>query len=125
MNKLSSQNRASLIRLASSLPAGDETRKAILAGLKKAEEDVNDLHKEAFNKKAASWKVDPKPGNSYTLGSRNHTWKSTFKGWALEGGEPHMHWVDEDGTVWEAYLYNGVVSVGSSADTLKILGKAP
>lgn len=35
MNKISSQDRASLIRLASSLPAGDETRKAILAGLAK------------------------------------------------------------------------------------------
>ena len=33
MNKLSSQDRSALIRLASSLPAGDETRKAILAGL--------------------------------------------------------------------------------------------
>ena len=36
MNKLSSQDRSALIRLASSLPAGDETRKAILAGLKVA-----------------------------------------------------------------------------------------
>jgi len=36
MLKLSSQDRASLIRLASSLPAGDEIRKAILAGLKVA-----------------------------------------------------------------------------------------
>lgn len=35
MNKLSSQDRASLIRLASSLPAGDENRKTILAGLVK------------------------------------------------------------------------------------------
>ena len=33
MTKLSSQDRAALIKLASSLPAGDETRKAILAGL--------------------------------------------------------------------------------------------
>ena len=35
MNKLSSSDRSSLIRLASSLPAGDQTRKAILAGLQK------------------------------------------------------------------------------------------
>ena len=35
VNKLSFQDRASLIKLASSLPAGDETRKAILAGLSK------------------------------------------------------------------------------------------
>jgi len=33
MNKLSSQDRSSLIRLASSLPAGSSERKAILAGL--------------------------------------------------------------------------------------------
>ena len=33
MNKLSSQDRAALIKLASSLPAGSEERKAILAGL--------------------------------------------------------------------------------------------
>ena len=35
MNKLSSQDRSALIKLASSLPAGDETRKAILSGLSK------------------------------------------------------------------------------------------
>lgn len=34
MNKISSQDRASLIRLASSLPAGSPEKKAILAGLK-------------------------------------------------------------------------------------------
>ena len=123
MNKISSSDRSALIKLASTLPSVSPERKAILAGLQKvASEGL--LPKEAFDKKAASWKVNPKPGNSYTLGSRNHTWKSTFKGWALEGGEPSMHWVDEDGTVWEAYLYNGVVSVGSSADPLKVLGKA-
>ena len=35
MNKISSQDRSALIRLASSLPEGDETRRAILAGLTK------------------------------------------------------------------------------------------
>lgn len=35
MKKISSQDRSSLIRLASSLPAGDEKRKVILAGLSK------------------------------------------------------------------------------------------
>ena len=34
MNKISSQDRSALIRLASSLPAGNPTRKAILAGLR-------------------------------------------------------------------------------------------
>lgn len=41
MNKLSSQDRAALIRLASSLPAGDETRKAILAGLRVAQREYH------------------------------------------------------------------------------------
>jgi len=36
MNKISKQDRIALIRLASSLPKGDENRRAILAGLKKA-----------------------------------------------------------------------------------------
>lgn len=35
MNKLSSQDRSSLIRLASAMPKGSEERKAILAGLSK------------------------------------------------------------------------------------------
>ena len=35
MNKISSQDRSALIRLASTLPEGDETRRAILAGLTK------------------------------------------------------------------------------------------
>ena len=35
MNKISSQDRSALIRLASGLPVGDENRKAILAGLSK------------------------------------------------------------------------------------------
>ena len=37
MTKISSQDRAALIRLASSLPVGDQNRKAILAGLQKVE----------------------------------------------------------------------------------------
>ena len=36
MTKISSSDRSALIRLASSLPAGNPTRKAILAGLKVA-----------------------------------------------------------------------------------------
>ncbi len=36
MNKFSSQDRSSLVRLASSLPQGDGLRRAILSGLKKA-----------------------------------------------------------------------------------------
>jgi hypothetical protein len=36
MNKISKADRAALIKLASSLPKGDESRRAILAGLKNA-----------------------------------------------------------------------------------------
>ena len=43
MNKISSADRSALIRLASSLPAGDPNRKVILAGLKKAKESVDGL----------------------------------------------------------------------------------
>lgn len=43
MNKLSSQDRAALIRLASSLPAGDPNRKVILAGLSHGSKRVSDL----------------------------------------------------------------------------------
>ena len=39
MNKLSSQDRSALIKLASSLPAGSPERKAILASLKEAAGD--------------------------------------------------------------------------------------
>ncbi len=81
------------------------------------------LSKTAFEKKAVTWKVDPKPGGTYILRYRNQTWNSTFKGWTLEGGEPRMHWVDTDGMDWEAYLYDGRVSVGTSADPLNVLGK--
>jgi len=62
-------------------------------------------------------------GGTYILSYRNQTWNSTFKGWTLDGGEPSMNWVDTDGRSWEAYLYRGVVSVGTSADPLSVLGK--
>lgn len=45
MNKLSSDDRSSLLRLASSLPKGDGARRAILAGLKKAAEGQPDPKK--------------------------------------------------------------------------------
>ena len=45
MNKLSSQDRSALIRLASSLPAGNPNRKAILAGLKTASSVMTDPKK--------------------------------------------------------------------------------
>ena len=43
MDKIVSQDRSSLIKLASGLPKGSEERRAILAGLKKARMDVNTL----------------------------------------------------------------------------------
>ena len=58
MNKLSSSDRSSLIRLTSSLPAGEEKRKAILAGL---------AGKTASSKTAAQLKGGPPPSETVEL----------------------------------------------------------
>jgi hypothetical protein len=71
-----------------------------------------------------SWKVFPKVGKSYRLGYRTQTFEASFKGWTIENGEPYMNWVDlKSGDEWSAYIYDGVVSVGSSADPLKVYGE--
>ena len=61
-------------------------------------------------------------GQTYRVGYRNNSWSSTFMGWTIEDGQPKMNWEDEDGSSWQAYLYNGQFAVGSSADRLEILG---
>lgn len=58
MNKISSQDRASLIRLASSLPAGDETRRAILAGLLSIRVEKEAAVDKDLRKALAAWKAD-------------------------------------------------------------------
>jgi hypothetical protein len=62
---------------------------------------------------------DLKPGEVATVGYRHHRWQSTFVGWVLEDGVPRAQFRDNDrDTVWEAYLFEGRICVGSSADTL-------
>ena len=64
MTKISSQDRSALIRLASSLPAGNPTRKAILAGLRSipvAKEAAGDP---GLRRALAAWKADGRMGES-------------------------------------------------------------
>ena len=70
------------------------------------------------------WKKSPVVGKTYTIGYRAQRWASTFLGWELQGGEPHMKWEDADGTTWEAYIFDGFVAVGSSADPLLVISEA-
>lgn len=234
MNKLSSQDRATLLRLAAGLPQGSEERRTILAGLKAAQVDSKgDKNKEESTKEASApgwhpvamhvegWHLsadafpsedwdpddievfitakvpyessfnistpegkdrlnvltgfladfanslrkkaglrvasdekpkgrlarlleaeataktarrlfpdDCKPGKTYRLGYRSHTWTSTFVKWSLDHNGPRMHFKDvpdngpgeehEGGMEWEAYMYNGFMAVGSSADKLLV-----
>ena len=61
MNKISSQDRSALIRLASSLPSGDRTRKAILAALQ-----FNDAGQPLkFNEKGRAFTEDGRPDTDW------------------------------------------------------------
>lgn len=71
MIRLSSTDRSALIRLASSLPAGDETRRAILAGIKMADDKYEALHKQMINKIKG---IDGVKKDGTTPGS--YKWKS-------------------------------------------------
>ena len=53
MNKLSSQDRSALIRLASTMPAGSEERKAILAGLSGTDKQIESLKNKMTGKTAS------------------------------------------------------------------------
>jgi hypothetical protein len=70
---------------------------------------------------------DLEPGLVYELGiSRGPIAISEFMGWKIEDGAPRMMWRDlDDDTEWEAYLYRGKFSVGSSADPLEVLRVVP
>ena len=111
---LTAQDRSALIKLASTLPKGSKERIAILASVKKT---------------GGKWKAYPLVGQTYTVGYRSSRWLSTFLGWKLEGGEPYMMWKDApsenypEGLEWKAYISDGVVVVGSSADPLIIYRK--
>jgi len=149
MRNLTASDRQALIRLVASLPKGDENRRVLLSSIRKAEEgspeaDAAALKADAdpkskdqnlastwekvstHSKKAkAKWAVDPKKGETYEIGMPRYVFVSEFLGWVIENGEPRMKWKDvEDGGEWEAYLYDGVVSIGSSAHPLSVFGKA-
>jgi len=94
MNKLSSQDRSSLIRLASSLPAGDRIRKAILAGLKKADEGVDDLPKVS-----------------------GHSWEETDGGFALMDGNEEKGFIIDGGRSWLSYVPEDQDPIGRGQDS--------
>lgn len=59
--------------------------------------------------------------HTYLVGYRRHEFEAKFKGWVSRADKtPRMKWADKDGTTWEAYMFNGVMSVGTSADPLMI-----
>jgi len=63
-----------------------------------------------------------KVGKTYNVGYRNSTEPCIFKGWKIDAGGPNMIWESVDGSgQWEAYMYNGYMAVGSSADKIVIL----
>ena len=71
-----------------------------------------------------SWSKVPKVGSIYKVGYGRHVWESRFEGWTIENNEPYMNWTDmKNGDPWSAYIYDGVVSVGSSANPLLIHGE--
>lgn len=60
-------------------------------------------------------------GQTYATGYRNMTWVSTFLGWECDASGPKMKWrAEDDGSEWEAYMFESKMCVGSSADPLVI-----
>lgn len=68
---------------------------------------------------------DVEVGKSYDLGYRRDVrFTAKFNGWELTDGGPRMKWENADGTQWEAYMFQGTMVLGSSADKLLIFGEA-
>ena len=63
---------------------------------------------------------DCKVGSTYTVGYRSDKWDATFEGWEIKNNLPRMKWTDEEVGEWDAYMFEGKMSVGSSADPLII-----
>lgn len=66
---------------------------------------------------------DVQVGKTYTLGYRNNRWSSNFLAWESDPqtGAPVMTWMDaEHPDGWQAYMFRGVMVVGTSADQLLI-----
>lgn len=116
MNKLSSEDVSSLLRLAASLPTGDESRRAILSGLKKLggyDKSVwsaaPGIHKaeilEHLGRPRQPGSLDPIP--YYTGFPRTHfvgkkTLSTDSRGQFVLGhdrGEPAVQWTNPSGDV--------------------------
>ena len=69
---------------------------------------------------------DCEPGKTYTVGYRSNTWDATFEGWYIDNKDdkPRMKWSDDEVGEWDAYMFEGRMCVGSSADELKIISRA-
>ena len=68
---------------------------------------------------------DLEPEKIYQLGYRKHVWVAKFLGWELdEEKKPIMKFIDivdgkpEQDNIYHAYMFNGVMSIGTSADKL-------
>lgn len=68
----------------------------------------------------AIYPEDVKPNRSYYVGGSN----SRFLGWSLGPNGPRMTWEDVDGDEWVAYMFEGRMVFGSSAQPLWIAGEA-
>jgi len=74
---------------------------------------------------------DVEPGVVYELSSKGaygpaNSWTAEFVRWDVDSQGPRMVWRDtDDGTEWEAYLFESVFSVGSSATPLQVIRVVP
>ena len=64
MKTITASDRKTLIRLASSLPVGDETRKAILGGLAQTREAGRPWGGDGYSAKAEDYDIPPAQGGS-------------------------------------------------------------
>lgn len=108
MANLTASDRSSLIKLASSLPAGDQTRKAILAGLK-----ISDEKKDfkSYDGKVDVLEVGRGPGGK--------GWDSTIEGYVQKGKS-----VAQVKDWWGKYaeVFNGDAPSEGKLKALKALG---
>ena len=105
---MDTSDRSKLIRLAASLPQGSPERVAVLSELK-------------VTASSEIWPDQCKPGRTYKVETGGHTELCIFRGWKVTPGGPIMEWVDAATLMrWEAYMYHGQMSAGSSADKILI-----
>ena len=76
------------------------------------------IKEEILNERRKLYPEDLKKGKIYLMGYKNHQWKSIFLGWKIDLNGPKMNFKDEKIGKWEAYMSDGIMCVGSSADKL-------